>query len=112
MSQIDFTSPREAARACTSQLAAFVEDPPYAHVWNDPALSKRDRSLVTLAALITLHAEHELPAYLRRARDNGVIDAELAVLITHPAFYAGFPAAITASAAAAATLASKSGADQ
>ncbi len=112
MSQIDFTSPREAARAFTPQLTAFVEEPLYSKVWNDPALSKRDRSLVTIAALITLHAEHELPAHLRRARGNGVTDAELSALITHPSFYVGFPAAITASAIAAATLPPKTGDDQ
>lgn len=104
MSQIDFTSPREAARAFTPQLTAFVEEPLYSLVWNDPALSRRDRSLITVAALVALHAEHELPAHLKRARDNGVTDAELAALITHLSFYAGFPAAITASAIAAATL--------
>ncbi|WP_313331204.1 carboxymuconolactone decarboxylase family protein [Sphingobium yanoikuyae] len=112
MSQIDFTSPREAARAFTPQLTAFVEEPLYSQVWNDPALSKRDRSLITVAALITLHASQELPAHLRRARDNGVTDAELSALITHLSFYAGFPAAITASAIAAATLAPKTGDDQ
>ncbi len=112
MSPIDFTSPREAARAFTPALTAFVEEPLYSQVWKDPALSKRDRSLVTVAALVTLHAEHELPAHLRRARENGVSDAELSALITHLAFYAGFPAAITASAIAAATLAPKTGDDQ
>lgn len=109
MSAIDFTSPREAARAFTPQLTQFVEQPLYTQVWNDPALSKRDRSLVTVAALITLHAEHELPAHLKRAIDNGVTKEELGALITHLSFYAGFPAAITASAIAAATLGAQQG---
>lgn len=109
MSQIDFTSPREAARAFTPQLTAFVEEPLYSLVWNDPALSKRDRSLITVAALVALHASDELPAHLRRARDNGVTEAELAALITHLSFYAGFPSAITASAIAAATFSPTAG---
>ncbi|MFT4053759.1 MAG: carboxymuconolactone decarboxylase family protein [Novosphingobium sp.] len=111
MSQIDFTSPREAARAFTPRLTALVQEPLYSQVWNDPALSKRDRSLITVAALVTLQAEHELPAHLKRARENGVTDAELGALITHLSFYAGFPAAITASAIAAATLAHQGGED-
>ncbi|NOW46492.1 4-carboxymuconolactone decarboxylase [Novosphingobium sp. SG751A] len=112
MSAIDFSSPREAARAFTPQLTQFVVQPLYSRVWNDPALTKRDRSLITVAALIALHAEHELPAHLKRARENGVTNKELGALITHLSFYAGFPAAITASAIAAATLGAQQGDDQ
>jgi 4-carboxymuconolactone decarboxylase len=67
-------------------------------------LSKRDRSLVTVAALIAMGRREELPAHLRRAEEHGVTRAELSALITHLAFYAGFPAAITASAIADATF--------
>jgi len=91
------------ARAFTPQLAELVENPLYSDVWADPALSPRDRSIATVAALIALYQPEELPAHLRRARDNGVTRDELA-LITHIAFYAGFPAAVSASAIAARTL--------
>jgi len=104
MSHIDFTSPREAARAFTPKLTALVEAPLYADVWADPALSRRDRSLITVAALIVGGHANELPAHLKRATENGVTPPELSALITHLAFYAGFPAAITASAIARATL--------
>jgi 4-carboxymuconolactone decarboxylase len=76
-------SPREP------QLAALVENPLYSDVWADPALSQRDRSIATVAALIALYRPEELPAHFRRARDNGVTCDELAALITHIAFYAG-----------------------
>ncbi len=104
MSDIDFTSPRAAAKPFTPKLTALVESPLYDQVWNDPDLPKRDRSLITVAALVALGCADELPAHLRRAIDNGISKRELSALITHLAFYAGFPAAITASAVANATL--------
>ncbi|HEY0146814.1 MAG: carboxymuconolactone decarboxylase family protein [Methylovirgula sp.] len=93
----EMKSPREAARPFTPKLTALVESPLYDKVWEDPELSKRDRSLVTVASLIALGNTDELPAHLRRAIDNGVTKTELSALITHLAFYVGFPAAITAS---------------
>jgi len=104
MSSIDYASPREAARAFTPKLSALVDSPLYDSVWEDPDLSKRDRSLVTVAALVATASFEELPAHLRRAVENGVTRTELGALITHLAFYAGFPAAITASAIANVTL--------
>ena len=98
------TSPREAARAFTPKLTAFVESPLFDTVWADPALSARDRSLVTVAALVAMGRPNELAAHLRRALDNGLSQGELSAAITHLAFYAGFPAAIDASAIAAETL--------
>jgi 4-carboxymuconolactone decarboxylase len=97
-------SPREMARAFTPKLAELVETPLFSEVWADTALSPRDRSIATVAALVALYRPEQLPAHLRRARDNGVTRDELAALITHIAFYAGFPAAISASAIAARTL--------
>jgi len=104
MSTTDFSSPREAARAFTPTLSAFVETPLYSQVWADPALSPRDRSIATVATLIAGGHSDELPAHLHRALDNGVSRQELSALITHLAFYVGFPAAISASAVAQATL--------
>jgi 4-carboxymuconolactone decarboxylase len=109
MSHADFSSPREAARAFTPDLAAFVDATLYPQIWSDPALSPRDRSLVTVAALIAGGHLDELPAHLRRAVSNGVTREGLAAAITHLAFYAGFPAAISASAVAQATLAEQHG---
>ncbi|SDA31486.1 carboxymuconolactone decarboxylase family protein [Sphingomonas sp. NFR15] len=101
MSGPDFTSPREAARAFTPELTRYVEDPLYAQVWERGGLSKRERSIATVAALRALD---ELPAHLRRGVENGVDTRAFSELITHLAFYAGFPAAISASVRAAETL--------
>lgn len=105
MGHLLLDDPRAAARAFTPKLSALVDAPLYSDVWEDSDLSKRDRSLVTVAALIAGGHFAELPAHLRRATDSGVTRPELSALITHIAFYAGFPAAITASAIASETLA-------
>src|SRR5580698_10134390 len=96
--------PRDRARAFTPALAALVDDPLFARVWDRPGLSKRDRSLITVAALVVLYRPDELPAHLARACENGVTKEELSEAITHLAFYGGFPAAISASAIANDTL--------
>lgn len=65
-------------------------------VWQRPGLSPRERSLATVSALVALYRLEQLPFHLRRARDNGVSREELAELITHLAFYAGWPSAASA----------------
>ena len=96
--------PRDRARPFTPYLASFVDDPLFTEIWERPGLSKRDRSLVTVAVLIGQSRPNELGAHLRRALDNGVTKQELSEVITHLAFYAGFPSAISASALANETL--------
>lgn len=97
-------NPRDVARPFTPELAAFADSPLFDTVWANPALSPRDRSLITVAALVALNRRNQLGAHLRRAVDNGLSKTELSAAITHLAFYAGFPAAIDASAIAAETL--------
>ncbi len=97
-------SPREAARRFTPELTELVNDPLYSRVWTDERLSPRDRSIATLAALTVLYRPEELPAHLRRGIQNGLSIDEISALITHLAFYGGFPAAISASMIAAETL--------
>lgn len=109
MKKIDFSSPREAARALTPALSELVDDPLFSRVWADPDLAPRDRSLITIAALVALGHVDELQAHVKRGIANGLSKAELAAAITHLAFYAGFPAAITASAYANAALADQTG---
>ena len=98
------SSPRGAARRFTPDLADLVDSPLYDRVWSDQRLSPRDRSIATLSALIALYRPEELRAHLRRGVDNGLTTDEISALITHLAFYAGFPAAISASVIAADTL--------
>lgn len=96
--------PRDMAKAFTPALAAFVDDPLFSEVWERTGLSKRDRSLITVAALVVMYRPGELGAHLRRAVANGVSKDELSEVITHLAFYGGFPAAISASVIAKETL--------
>jgi len=77
-------------------LADYTERVLFGEVWERPGLSPRDRSLVTVATLIATYRPNELPFHLRRALDNGVTREELVELITHLAFYAGWPPANTA----------------
>jgi 4-carboxymuconolactone decarboxylase len=65
-------------------------------VWKRPDLSSRDRSIVTLAALIARNQNAELPFYLNLALDNGVKPGEISEIIAHLAFYAGWPNAMSA----------------
>ena len=68
----------------------------FGDVWERPGLSKRDRSLITVATLVALYRTNELPFHVKRALENGVTREELIELITHLAFYAGWPPASTA----------------
>jgi len=67
----------------------------FGDVWERPELSKRDRSLVTVAALIALNRPEQLRSHLKRALDNGLTKEELIEVITHLAFYSGWPNAMT-----------------
>jgi len=65
-------------------------------VWQRPGLNPRDRSLITVASLIALYRGNELPFHLKRALENGVTRDEIVEMVTHLAFYAGWPTASTA----------------
>ncbi len=82
------------------KLAELTDQVLYGDVWERPELSKRDRSLATVAALIALNRPDQLRPHLARARDNGVSQEELIETITHLAFYAGWPNAVTATSIA------------
>lgn len=69
-------------------------------IWERKELSKRDRSLITVAALIALNRPDQLRFHLGRAIENGVKEQELVEVITHLAFYSGWPTAMTASSIA------------
>jgi len=82
------------------KLAELTDNVLYGDVWERPELSKRDRSLVTVAALIAMNRPEQLRSHLVKARENGVKQEELVETITHLAFYAGWPNAVTAIAVA------------
>ena len=68
----------------------------FGEVWKRPQLSPKERSLITVAALITGGNAEQLTYHLQFARDNGATEEELIEAITHPAFYAGWPKVISA----------------
>jgi 4-carboxymuconolactone decarboxylase len=68
----------------------------FGEVWERKELSKRDRSLATVAALIALNRPDQLRFHLSKAVENGVRKEELIEVITHLAFYSGWPNAMTA----------------
>ena len=77
-------------------LAEYTDNVLFGDVWERPGLSKRDRSLITVATLVALYRTNELPSHVKRALDNGVTREEIGELITQLAFYAGWPPAATA----------------
>ncbi len=77
-------------------LADYTDKVLFGDVWKRPGLSPRDRSLVTVASLVALYRINELPFHLKRALENGLSREELIEVITHLAFYAGWPTASTA----------------
>jgi 4-carboxymuconolactone decarboxylase len=83
------------------QLGRLRDEVLFGDVWEQPELSKRDRSLVTVAVLTALYRTDELKLHMQRALDNGVNEDELKGLITHLAFYAGWPTAVNAGRVAA-----------
>jgi len=78
------------------KLAELTDEVLFGDVWARPELSRRDRSLVTVAALTTLGRTDQLRSHLGLALDNGVTREELTEVATHLAFYAGWPAGMSA----------------
>ena len=87
---------RDVVRQVAPKLIDLSEKVLFGDVWERPGLSKRDRSLITVAALTAMYRTDQLPGHLERALANGVTRAEIGELITHLAFYAGWPSAMTA----------------
>jgi 4-carboxymuconolactone decarboxylase len=78
------------------KFAELTDNVLFGDVWARPGLLPRDRSLITVAALIAMNRPDQLRPHLARARDNGLTQDELVEAITHLAFYAGWPSAVTA----------------
>ena len=90
----------EDVRMVAPALQRYTHDRLLGEVWKRPGLSLRDRSIVTLAALITRNQAVEMPYYVNLALDHGVKPAEVSEIITHLAFYSGWGNAMSAVAAA------------
>jgi 4-carboxymuconolactone decarboxylase len=90
------TAARTSFGAAAPHLAELTDKVLFGDVWEDAALSKRDRSLITITSLISLYRVNEMPFHFKRALENGVTRDEIIAAITHLAFYAGWPPAMTA----------------
>jgi 4-carboxymuconolactone decarboxylase len=78
------------------KLADLTDSVLFGDVWARPQLSRRDRSLVTVSALIAMNRPDQLRSHLALARQNGLTEEELVEAITHLAFYSGWPNAVAA----------------
>jgi len=78
------------------KLVELTDDVLFGDVWAREELSPRDRSLVTVAALIAGGNTEQLPGHLNRAKENGLSENELVEVITHLAFYSGWPKSMSA----------------
>jgi len=101
------TEARDDVRAVAPALEKYKQDILFGDLWKRPGLNPRDRSIVTLAALITRNQTAEMPNYLNLALDNGVKPSEISEIITHLAFYAGWGNAMAATTLAKAAFAAR-----
>src|SRR5580700_8713907 len=96
MAKAPSTASRDRVRGTVPKLIDLSEKVLFGDVWERPQLSKRDRSLIVCATLIATYRPEQLRGHLERALINGVTKEELSEVITHLAFYAGWPAAMSA----------------
>jgi 4-carboxymuconolactone decarboxylase len=90
------TNARKSFGDIAPQLAELTDKVLFGEVWESSDLSPRDRSLVTIASLISMYRLNEMPFHLKKALENGLTRDEIVATITHLAFYAGWPPAMTA----------------
>jgi 4-carboxymuconolactone decarboxylase len=90
------TEPRSPIYDHFPKLGKLRDEVLFGDVWEQTDLSKRDRSLITIAVLTALYRTDELRGHIRRALNNGVTKDEIRGMVTHLAFYAGWPTAVNA----------------
>ena len=93
---VQSSAARDALRSFAPKLVELTDDVLFGDVWERPGLSKRDRSLITCAALVALGRTEQQVGHFTRAINNGVKKEELIEMITHLAFYSGWPTAMSA----------------
>jgi 4-carboxymuconolactone decarboxylase len=89
------SSSKDKLKTVVPKLVELIDTVVYGDIWERDQLSKRDRSLITIATLIALRQTDQLRSHIEKGLDNGVTKAEITELITHVAIYAGFPAALS-----------------
>jgi 4-carboxymuconolactone decarboxylase len=96
MAKAPSSAARDKVRNTVPKLIDLTEKVLFGDVWERPGLSKRDRSLITCAALVALNRTEQQTGHFQRAINNGVKKEELLELITHLAFYGGWPVSMSA----------------
>ena len=89
-------SSRIVMQEIAPKLADLTNNLLFGDIWERTELSKRDRSLITLAALIAMYRSDQIRVHIRRALENGLTREEIGEVITHLAFYSGWPTAANA----------------
>jgi 4-carboxymuconolactone decarboxylase len=102
---------RQSLGELSPKLVELTENVLFGDVWERPQLSKRDRSLITCAALVATGKTEQMDFHFPKAIENGVTPDELIEMITHLAFYVGWPSAMSAVNRAKALLANSKEAD-
>ena len=87
---------RKTIGSIAPKLAEITDDVLFGDIWERPQLSKRDRSLITCAALVATGKTEQMSFHFPRALENGVTEDEIVEMITHLAFYVGWPSAMSA----------------
>ena len=100
MAKIPSSESRDKIRSTAPKLVELTEKVVFGDIWERPGLSKRDRSLITVATLVALNRTEQQRGHMQRALDNGVTRDEIIELITHLAFYGGWPVAMSAAGVA------------
>lgn len=89
------SSSKHRLRAVTPKLFDLIEGPVYGDIWERSQLGKRDRSMITIAALVGMRQTDQMRSHIEKALTHGVTVEEISEMLTHLAIYAGFPAAIS-----------------
>jgi len=90
------SSSREKIKSVVPKLYELIDTLVYGDMWERAELPKRERSLITIAALIGMRQTDQLRSHMEKALENGVTTDEIREVITHLAIYTGFPAALSA----------------
>jgi len=98
------TAAQKALGDLAPKLIELTDEVLFGDIWERKELSKRDRSLITCAALVALGKTEQMEFHFPKALENGVTPEELVELITHLAFYAGWPNAMSAAQRAKSVL--------
>ncbi|WIY58928.1 carboxymuconolactone decarboxylase family protein [Bacillus arachidis] len=93
--RIELNIPKKM-RDIAPDFVDYGENILFEKVWSDPTLTSKERSLITLSALISIGNTEQLPFHLQLAEKNGINEKEIIALITHMAFYVGWPKATAA----------------